>query len=108
VSTTKQTSADTRLISDADIAREFASLGDDRQPLSTLPNREGFKFRGIRKDGGRYMNCRLKSLPGCGMYIVDQGGYVYDDAAPVLAGWMPHPCGASASASSESSNDGSK
>ena len=63
----------------------------DTRPLSALPNREGFKFRGIRKDGKRYMNCRLKSLPGCGMYIVDQGGYVYDDAAPLLAGWVPHP-----------------
>lgn len=63
----------------------------DVRPLSELPNREGFKFRGIPKKGGRYMNCRLKSLPGCGVYIVDQGGYVYDDASDKLAGWVPHP-----------------
>ena len=84
------TSADIRLITNADIEREFASLGADVQPLSTLPNREGFKFRGIRKDGGRYMNCRLKRLPG-GMYIAAAGRYVYDDVAPELAGWTPHP-----------------
>lgn len=60
------------------------------QPLSTLPNREGFKFRGIRKDGGKFMNCRLKHLPG-GMYIAAAGGYVYEDVAPQLAGWEPHP-----------------
>lgn len=87
----QRSSASGRLISEADVEREFASLGPDVQPLSTLPNRDGFKFRGIRKDGRRYMNCRLKHLPGCGMYIVDQGGYVYDDATDKLAGWTPHP-----------------
>lgn len=61
------------------------------QPLSTLPDREGFKFRGIRKDGRRFMNCRLKRLPGCGMYIAAAGEYVYEDQAPKLAGWEPHP-----------------
>lgn len=61
------------------------------QPLSTLPNLEGFKFRGIRKDGGRYMNCRLKHLPGMGMYICASGRYVYEDVSSELAGWEPHP-----------------
>lgn len=61
------------------------------QALSTLPNREGFKFRGIRKDGGKFMNCRLKHLPGMGMYVCASGRYVYDDVSPELAGWEPHP-----------------
>lgn len=60
------------------------------KPLSELPNREGFKFRGIRKDGGRYMNCRLKHLPG-GMYIAAAGRYVYEDVSDELSGWEPHP-----------------
>jgi len=60
------------------------------QDLNTLPNREGFKFRGIRKDGGRFMNCRLKCLPG-GMYIAAAGEYVYRDVTQDLAGWEPHP-----------------
>ena len=60
------------------------------RPLSELPDREGFKFRGIRKDGGRYLNCRLKHLPG-GMYITARGRYVYEDVAPELAGWEEHP-----------------
>jgi hypothetical protein len=61
------------------------------QPLSTLPNREGFKFRGIRKDGGKFMNCRLKHLPGTGMFIVAAGRYVYEDVSSELVGWEPHP-----------------
>jgi len=61
------------------------------KPLSELPNREGFKFRGIRKDGGRYLNCRLKHLPGTGMFITARGRYVYDDVADELTGWEPHP-----------------
>lgn len=60
------------------------------RPLSELPNREGFKFRGIRKDGGRYMNCRLKHLPGLGTYIAAAGGYVYEDVSEKLSGWEPH------------------
>lgn len=60
------------------------------KPLSELPDREGFKFRGIRKDGGRYLNCRLKHLPG-GMYIAASGRYVYEDVADELIGWEPHP-----------------
>lgn len=60
------------------------------RPLAELPNREGFKFRGIPKDGGRYLNCRLKSLPGAGMYIVAAGGYVYEDVSEKLSGWEPH------------------
>lgn len=60
------------------------------KPLSELPDREGFKFRGIRKDGGRYLNCRLKHLPG-GMYIAAAGRYVYEDVADELVGWEPHP-----------------
>lgn len=60
------------------------------RPLTELPNREGFKFRGIRKDGGRYMNCRLKHMPG-GMLIVAAGGYVYEDVSDKLSGWTPHP-----------------
>jgi hypothetical protein len=66
-------------------------MSTDVQPLSALPNREGFKFRGIRRDGGRYMNCRLKHLPGVGMYISAKGNYVYEDVAPDLCGWQPHP-----------------
>lgn len=61
------------------------------QQLSTLPNREGFKFRGIRKDGGKFMNCRLKHLPGHGMFITARGEYAYEDVTPKLAGWEPHP-----------------
>lgn len=61
------------------------------KPLSALPNREGFKFRGIRKDGGRYMNCRLKHLPGSGMYICASGRYIYEHVGDELAGWEPHP-----------------
>jgi hypothetical protein len=61
------------------------------RPLSELPNREGFKFRGIRKDGGRYMNCRLKHLPGLGLYIAAAGHYVYEDQLDKLSGWEPHP-----------------
>lgn len=60
------------------------------RPLSELPNREGFKFRGIRKDGGRYMNCRLKHLPGLGMFITAAGGYVYEDVSDQLSGWESH------------------
>lgn len=60
------------------------------KPLSELPNREGFKFRGIRKDGGRYMNCRLKHLPGLGMYITHAGN-CYEDVTRELSGWEPHP-----------------
>lgn len=60
------------------------------RPLAELPDREGFKFRGVPKAGGRYMNCRTKRLPG-GMYIVDAAGYVYEDVADKLAGWVPHP-----------------
>lgn len=59
-------------------------------PLSVLPNREGFKFRGIRKDGGRYLNCRLKHLPG-GMFISAAGHFTYEDVADQLLGWEPHP-----------------
>ncbi len=58
--------------------------------LSELPNSEGFKFRGIRKDGGRHMNCRTKRLPG-GMFISATGRYVYDDVSNELAGWEEHP-----------------
>jgi hypothetical protein len=61
------------------------------RPLTELPNREGFKFRGIRKDGGRYMNCNLKHLPGLGMFIRARGRYAYLDVADELAGWEPHP-----------------
>jgi hypothetical protein len=61
------------------------------RPLAELPNREGFKFRGIRKDGGRYMNCRSKHLPGVGMFIVAAGSYAYEDVSDLLSGWEPHP-----------------
>ena len=61
------------------------------KPLSELPDREGFKFRGIRKDGSRYLNCRLKHLPGAGMFIVAAGRFAYEDVAPELVGWEPHP-----------------
>lgn len=64
----------------------------DVRPLSELPQREGFKFRGIPKDlSKRHMNCRLKHLPGGGMFISAKGRYVYEDVAPELAGWLPHP-----------------
>lgn len=58
--------------------------------LAELPDRDGFKFRGIRKDGARYMNCRLKKLPG-GTYITARGRYIYEDVSRELAGWLPHP-----------------
>ena len=58
-------------------------------PLSELPDREGFKFRGIRKDGGPYMNCRLKRVPGA-MLIVAAGRYIYEDVAHELSGWERH------------------
>ena len=61
------------------------------RPLSELPNREGFKFRGIRKDGARFMNCRTKHLPGVGMFIVAAGRYVYEDVSNELSGWQLHP-----------------
>lgn len=70
--------------------RLFGEETSGVRPLSELPNREGFKFRGIRKDGGRYLNCRLKHLPG-GMYIAARGRYVYEDQLDKLSGWMPHP-----------------
>lgn len=60
------------------------------KPLSSLPDREGFKFRGIRKDGARYMNCRLNHLPGLGMFITAAGEYVYEDVSDKLSGWEPH------------------
>lgn len=72
------------------ITRQETNVSAGR-PLAELPNREGFRFRGIRKDGRRYMNCRLKHLPGHGMFIVAAGGYVYEDVSDQLSGWEPHP-----------------
>lgn len=62
------------------------------KPLSELSNHpEGFKFRGIRKDGGRFMNCRLKHLPGVGLYITAKGRWAYEDVWGELSGWEFHP-----------------
>lgn len=63
----------------------------EMEPLSTLPNREGFKFRGIRRDDSSYMNCRTKHLAGLGMYICAAGEYIYEDVTSKLVGWEPHP-----------------
>lgn len=36
------------------------------------------------------MNCRLKHLPGLGMFITAAGGFVYEDVADQLSGWEPY------------------
>lgn len=54
---------------------------DKTRALADLPNREGFKFIGVRKDGTT-VDCQIATDPETGTFRV-AGGAVYEE----LTGW---------------------
>lgn len=53
------------------------------RPMSWLPNREGFRFIGVKKDG-THIECRVERGPD-GLHRVADGMLIH------LVGWFPLP-----------------